>query len=128
MRSVLAFIAACGVVVSAGVATAAPRNVIVFFTEWSAQIDAPAVTAIREAADLAGHSKAGVITVIGYADTTGSKKAAALMSATRAQVVVDALVADGLPRQRIRIGAEGATTFVETPLDSHRVKIVVPVS
>ena len=77
-----------------GPARAEPRTVVVFFTEWSALIDDPAQSAITQAADLAKADNSPIV-VTGYADTTGSEDANKLLSATRAQVVTDQLVADG---------------------------------
>ena len=71
------------------VTIAAPATTVVFFSEWSARIDEAARRAIDAAAERAKQDGAKELTVTGYADTTGSKEANALLSATRAQVVTD---------------------------------------
>ena len=45
--------------------------------------------------------------------------------ATRAQVVADQLVTDGVDRSRIVIGAQGATGFTLTSQESRRVEIAI---
>ena len=47
--------------------------------------------------------------VTGAADTVGGRLANKYMSETRAQVVADALVADGVAKSRVKIDALGAT-------------------
>lgn len=106
-----------------GPAAAGTRDVVVLFTEWSARIDQPADDIIRQAAELASQVGAGTITVTGIADATGSTRAASLLSATRAQVVVDRLVDDGIDPARIRAAARGGTVLVQSALESHRVTI-----
>lgn len=120
--NVLAMIVA-GAALLPGAAAAEPRDIIVFFTEWSAQIDQPANDVIRQAAEMASTVGAGTVTVTGFADTTGSARATALLSATRAQVVVDRLVDDGIDPLRIQVAANGGTGFMQAPLESHRVTI-----
>ena len=107
------------------VTIAAPATTVVFFSEWSARIDEAARRAIEAAAERAKQDGAKELTVTGYADTTGSKEANALLSATRAQVVTDQLVADGVPARQIQQAAKCATDFVETSLESRRVVISI---
>jgi hypothetical protein len=92
---------------------------------WSAAIDAPASAAITGAAQWAKDHPDAVVKVIGYADPTGSGAANENMSHTRAQVVADQLVTDGVDRNRIGLGAEGATGFALTSQESRRVEIVI---
>jgi outer membrane protein OmpA-like peptidoglycan-associated protein len=47
------------------------------------------------------------------------------MSRTRAQVVADQLVTDGIDRSRIVVGAQGATGFTMTSQESRRVEIAI---
>jgi outer membrane protein OmpA-like peptidoglycan-associated protein len=101
------------------------QKFIVFFQEWSAAIDAPAATAITSAAQYAKDHPGAEVSVIGYADPTGSATANEYMSHTRAQVVTDQLVADGVQRARINIAAQGATGFTQTSQESRRVEIAV---
>jgi len=82
----------------------------IFFQSFSANLDAPALTAIAAAARQAQADPAAPITVVGAADTIGSAKANRLLSETRAQVVADALESDGIPAARIRTQGLGETT------------------
>ena len=120
---------ACLLLLAVGACTAsapsAPQRYIVFFQEWSAAIDPPAVTAITGAAQWAKDHPTAVIKVIGYADPTGSVTANEYMSRTRAQVVADQLVTDGVDRSRIVLGAQGATGFTLTSQESRRVEIAI---
>jgi cytochrome c oxidase subunit 2 len=102
-----------------------PHKILVFFKEWSAAIDPPAAGAITEAAQWAKAHPADAIKVTGYADTTGSAVANDDMSRTRAQVVADQLVTDGVDRSRIVLGAQGATDFTLTSQESRRVEIAI---
>jgi outer membrane protein OmpA-like peptidoglycan-associated protein len=102
-----------------------PHRILVFFKEWSAAIDPPAAGAIAEAAQWAKDHPADAIKVTGYADTTGSAAANDYMSRTRAQVVADQLVTDGVDRSRLVLGAQGATGFTQTSQESRRVEIAI---
>jgi outer membrane protein OmpA-like peptidoglycan-associated protein len=102
-----------------------PHRIVVFFKEWSAAIDPAAAGAITEAAQWAKDHPADAIKVTGYADTTGSATANDYMSRTRAQVVADQLVTDGVDRSRLVIGAQGATGFTMTSQESRRVEIAI---
>jgi outer membrane protein OmpA-like peptidoglycan-associated protein len=102
-----------------------PHRVIVFFQEWSAAIDPAASGAITEAAEWAKDHPGAAVKVIGYADPTGSATANEYMSRTRAQVVADQLVTDGVDRARIVLGAQGATGFTLTSQESRRVEIAI---
>jgi outer membrane protein OmpA-like peptidoglycan-associated protein len=102
-----------------------PHRIIVFFQEWSAAIDAPAASAINAAAEWAKDHPGDTVKVTGYADPTGSVAANDYMSRTRAQVVSDQLVTDGVPIGRIVIGAQGATGFTMTSQESRRVEIAI---
>jgi|SRR5271166_4012238 len=115
------------VLVAACTATAPtpPHRILVFFQEWSAAIDKPASGAITEAAQWAKDHPADAIKVTGYADPTGSALANDYMSRTRAQVVADQLVTDGVDRSRIVIGAQGATGFTQTSQESRRVEVAI---
>jgi outer membrane protein OmpA-like peptidoglycan-associated protein len=106
-------------------ASTPPHKILVFFQEWSAAIDAPASSAITAAAQWAKDHPTDAIKVTGYADPTGSVAANDYMSRTRAQVVADQLVTDGIDRSRIVIGAQGATGFTQTSQESRRVEIAI---
>jgi outer membrane protein OmpA-like peptidoglycan-associated protein len=102
-----------------------PHKVVVFFQEWSAAIDPAATGAISTAAQWAKDHPGTAIKVTGYADPTGSAAANDFLSHTRAQVVADQLVTDGVDQSRIAIGAQGATGFTLTSQESRRVEIAI---
>jgi len=109
---------------SAPVADPNARRFVVFFQQWSAALDDPAQAAIRAAADeLAAHPGERIL-VVGYADQTGSNKANDLLSALRAQVVTDGLVADGVASSLIALQGAGATNTLDSSQASRRVEIV----
>jgi outer membrane protein OmpA-like peptidoglycan-associated protein len=97
----------------------------VFFSEWSASLDQPAIGVIANAANAAKQAPNAIVTVVGYADPAGSTEANIYMSRTRAQVVSDQLVADGIPAARIRHTGRGPTDFTATAQESRRVEIDV---
>jgi outer membrane protein OmpA-like peptidoglycan-associated protein len=84
----------------------------VFFQPFSAALDQPALSTIASAAQEAQAQPGSRVVVTGAADGVGSPKANKYLSETRAQVVADALVADGVARGRIKLRAAGA---VEAP-------------
>ena len=85
-----------------------PPVTIVFFVEWSGALDDAADAIIKQAADAALKRPSERIVVTGYADRKGGKQADLYLSELRAQMVVDTLVADGVPASRIRMVAAGA--------------------
>lgn len=98
------FFAACGVP-----ALAAPSGSFpVFFQPWSAAIDSTAAGTIALAAKAAKADPDLPVIVTGSADTVGSTAANKDIALTRAQVVSDALVADGVAPSRIAIVSTGA--------------------
>lgn len=126
MQMKLGMLIASSIALLPVMACAETRNVVIFFTEWSAQVDQAAGTSINEAAELANQTGAGTVVVTGFAGNTGTAKAAALLSSTRAQVVVDRLVANGVSQRRIRVISNGATGFVQSEVESHKVTIAIP--
>jgi outer membrane protein OmpA-like peptidoglycan-associated protein len=101
------------------------RNYVVFFQEWSAGLDAPALRTIALAAAAAAKSPAAPITVTGYADPLGSVQANIYLTETRAQVVTDQLTADGVSPARIHQHAAGKVPYTLTSQESRRVIIAV---
>lgn len=79
----------------------------VFFQPFSAALDQPALTTIAAVAAAANQQPSARIYVTGAADSTGSSKANKYLSETRAQVVADALVSDGIAHSRIHVRAIG---------------------
>ncbi|WP_158747329.1 OmpA family protein [Acidisphaera sp. L21] len=108
-----------------GRAYAAQPVGVVYFTLWSALLDRPAKAVIKQAATKIQHIAAGTVTITGYADTSGSAEANDLLSKLRAQIVIDQLVADGVPAARLKRADRGATPDVGGPNESRRVLISV---
>ncbi len=103
------------------------QNYFVFFDRWSAELDGQSRTLIRAAATYARAHPTDAIVVIGYADPTGSKQANEDISATRAESVRDALVADGIQAARITTRAHGEVQPTWTDQEARRVEIRVGV-
>lgn len=101
------------------------RNYIVFFQEWSAAFDTPALKTIAAAAAQAQSDPAATVTVTGYADPLGSVQANIYLTETRAQVVTDQLAADGVPPARIHQRAAGKVPYQLTSQESRRVVITI---
>jgi len=97
---------------------------VVYFQEWSARLDENAQAAVDASAAFVKQHPMGLVTVIGYADPEGSAQANIEVSRARAQMVVDALVAAGVPAARIKREAKGETAYVQNSLESRRVEIV----
>lgn len=102
-----------------------PHKVVVFFQEWSAALDPSATAAISAAAQWAKDHPGLPLKITGFADPTGSAQANDDMSLTRAQVVADQLVTDGVDRGRIVLSAHGITNFALTSQESRRVEIAI---
>ena len=96
---------------------------IVFFADWSGAVDDAAKNVIDQAAAAAKQSPDASITVTGYADSTGSEQANIYLTQLRAQRVVDAMVADGVPASRLKMVAAGRQE--EPGVASRRVEIVM---
>ncbi|MCW3473983.1 OmpA family protein [Limobrevibacterium gyesilva] len=101
------------------------QRYVVFFQEWSADMDATASGSVTAAAAWAKQHPSAPVIVSGYADPEGSPQANKDLSRLRAQVVADALVADGVALARIQRQAVGSVDYVMNSLESRRVEIVV---
>ncbi|HTU52748.1 MAG TPA: OmpA family protein [Acetobacteraceae bacterium] len=101
------------------------RNYVIFFQEWSAGLDQPALKTIALAAAAAAKNPAAPVTVTGYADPLGSVQANIYLTETRAQVVTDQLTADGVSPARIHQHAAGKVPYTLTSQESRRVIIAV---
>jgi len=108
MISVLYGLVGCAALPGMGPPAASSPATPVFFQPFSAALDAPALSTISSAAQEAQAEPDARVVVTGAADPVGSAKANKYLSETRAQVVADALVADGVPRGRIKLRAAGA--------------------
>jgi outer membrane protein OmpA-like peptidoglycan-associated protein len=102
---------------------AAPRFVV-FFTEFSTELDEPAQGSIKAAAEWA-RLHPGPVIVSGFADPTPAPKTALDLSRARAQVVYDQLVHDGVAPTRISREARGSTDYTLSSQESRRVEIRV---
>ena len=87
----------------------APPKSVVFFTNFSADLDGPAQQVIEHVSADALANPRRTVYVEGYANAVGSAEANQKLSDLRAQVVVDGLVAHGVPRTRIVLRPRGAT-------------------
>ena len=101
------------------------QKFVVFFQEWSAALDDSAQTVIGQAAEWVKSHPGNVAHVNGFADPTGSKKANALLSDLRAQMVVDQLQTDGVNSHRIRQRGHGSVQFALSSQESRRVEISI---
>ena len=101
--SLLCGLAGCVVSPPASTSPATP----VFFQSFSAVLDESALAAIASAAKAANQQPDARVTVTGAADSVGSIQANKYLSETRAQVVADALVSDGVSADRIHIRGVG---------------------
>ena len=102
----------------------------VFFQTFSAALDQSAISTIASAAKTANQKPNARITVIGAADGVGSARANKYLSETRAQVVADALVADGVAAERIHIRGMGiapSAVAAGTPAQSSR-RVLIEIS
>jgi outer membrane protein OmpA-like peptidoglycan-associated protein len=79
----------------------------VFFQPFSAALDEPALSTIAGAAKTANTQPNAPVIVVGAADSVGSELANKYLSQTRAQVVADQLVTDGVAQSRLRIHGRG---------------------
>jgi outer membrane protein OmpA-like peptidoglycan-associated protein len=98
---------------------------VVYFEEWSAQIDVPARAVVADAAAWAKNHPGAPVRVRGYADPEGTPAQIKAISGKRAQAVTDMLVADGVEPARISHVAEGSVKFALDSLESRRVEILL---
>ena len=103
-------------------ACSGPRYVV-FFQERSAQLDGQAQNVVARAAARASNNPTSSVKVIGYTDSAGSPPADVALSQKRAQTVADALVANGVSKDRLMREGRGQTG--ENPgVASRRVEII----
>lgn len=94
---------------------------IVFFPLWSGAIDDAAKGVIDQAA---AHLKSGGhATVTGFSDAAGTPQSGVYLSELRAQRVIDALVADGVDADRLKLNAAGRQP--EAGVADRRVEIAI---
>jgi outer membrane protein OmpA-like peptidoglycan-associated protein len=120
------FLLLCVAAIGGARAADAPaQKYVVFFQEWSAALDDSAQAVIGQAAEWAKSHPRDAVRVNGFADPTGSKKANALLSDLRAQMVVDQLTADGIEPKRIRQRGRGSVQFALSSQESRRVEVSI---
>ena len=101
-------------------------GMVVFFSRDSVVLDGAARGIIQDAGTVALANPSAPVTVVGFASPeTGTVEENKALAGARAQGVADALVAAGVPRERIRVQPWGALPSGLTPTESRRVKIVV---
>ena len=115
-----ALLGGCAVMPPSG----APRQVV-FFQTWSAALDPAALQVVADAAQTLKANPQDHVWVYGYADPLGSVAANKLISATRAQVVTDQLVTDGVALGRIEQRGRGETGSEPTEQASRRVVLTI---
>src|SRR5258708_25052897 len=121
MRRVgILFLLLCVATGSTRAADAPSQKFVVFFQEWSAALDDPAQSVITQAAEWVKTHPGNVAHVNGFADPTGSKRANALLSDLRAQMVVDQLQTDGVDPGRLRQRGQGSGQFALTSQEGRR--------
>ncbi len=97
----------------------------VFFIEGSDQLEDSTYGTISEAASAAVHSDTiRPVHVIGFSDSAGSPRVDFALSKTRSDKVAMALVADGVPPDRIVREAHGQTGG-DTHVQRRRVEITI---
>ena len=96
------------------------------FAADRAELVGPSAAAVARVAQVLGAGAGPLVTVTGYAaDTPGPADVAQRLSERRAQVVVAALVAAGVRRERLVAVGRGAAEPLATPALSRRVEINV---
>ncbi len=110
---------------SARAVDAPAQKFVVFFQEWSAAIDDPALSVISQAAEWVKSHPGNIAHVHGFASTVGSRQANILLADLRAQVVADQLQTDGVDPKRILQRGHGPVEFALTPQESRRVEISI---
>ena len=100
---------------------------VVFFTDDSAAMGPEARAVIAEAAERARARPGVPVAVRGFAapDGVASPAFGRALAEARAQNVADALVANGVARDRIRVQPRGPVPFEMMPVESRRVEIHV---
>jgi outer membrane protein OmpA-like peptidoglycan-associated protein len=116
---------ACSTVTPSPQAAGDGPRYVVFFQEWSAGLDGSANRVITAAARAAAADPMAPVHVLGAADMLGSPQANVYLSQTRAQVVTDGLVRDGVAQSRIVQDARGSLQPVGGNVESRRVTITI---
>jgi outer membrane protein OmpA-like peptidoglycan-associated protein len=86
-----------------------PEAVLVYFSEGSATLDPSAQPLVDYTARLFREGNPFVMTVVGHTDSVGQDYSNLVLSARRAAAVKQALVARGIPADRLQIQAVGVS-------------------
>ncbi len=97
----------------------------VFFTPFSAQLDAPATAIVANAAALSKNNPSAPVEVIGYADVVVGPISNATLSQQRADAVTAALIKDGVPGGQIVTKAGGVPPSSSPGVKDRRAEIDV---
>jgi outer membrane protein OmpA-like peptidoglycan-associated protein len=84
-----------------------PEDVLIYFASGSAVLDPKAESQIDYTARLFREGNPFVMTVAGHTDAVGEDYPNLLLSARRAETVKQALIARGIPAERLQIQALG---------------------
>jgi len=122
MRRIMALFLVCFIALPASAAPSPAQKYVVFFQEWSAKLDD---AVISHAGEYAQSHPGQPVHVNAFADPTGSRKANALLTDLRAQVVMDQLHANGIPEQRLFGRGHGSVHFAISSQESRRVEISI---
>ena len=133
LNKLLAAMAAACLLAACEQAPPAPtvRNFVVFFDFDKSNLTARAMDIVREAANAAKIGQASRVACTGHTDTAGSANYNMALSMRRANVVKNALVANGVPAESIAVVGKGETSpLVQTSDDvrepqNRRVDIVI---
>ncbi len=101
------------------------QKYVIFFEPFSAALGEAAQGSIKAAAESANDHPTVMVTVAGFASPIGTPAANADLAKTRAQVVADGLVSNGVPAGRIQRKALGEVDYSLDPIESRRVEISV---
>jgi outer membrane protein OmpA-like peptidoglycan-associated protein len=102
-----------------------PEHFVVFFSPWSANLDANGKQVVDRVGAYARQRPGAAVTVNGYASTVGPADANQTLSEQRTKTVVDAIVAAGVSPNRIARQSHGAVDYTLDPIESRRVEITV---
>jgi len=119
------FLSIALLVALAGCHVVGPEHFVVFFSPWSSDLDAPAKQVVATVATRARQRPGTPLTVNGYASPVGTVDANKKISERRTQAVVDALVAAGVPADRIVQRAHGVVDYTLDPIESRRVELTL---
>lgn len=108
-------------------ASSAPSDVQLYFADSSSALTASENQKLDQAARLYREGNPAVMFVTGHSDTRGSEYPNLLLSAERAKATKEALVARGIPANRLQLQAMGSSLprdpNTPAPQDNRRVVI-----